>query len=316
MRAAYLFLILTCISCSFNKLAVDQLAQTLDKSSVEIQKESSWDHFHRSIPGSLQVTQSLLLESPDNKTLLALLTKGFAAYGYIVADTLHLRNRLLEREESASLEAAVHNFSKSLQFGFRYLKQQGLSLQGLQKAAKANKSQSYISEHLDSSNRHDLESAFYTGTAWLMMANVKRDHAELLSQITYANELITWVCSKKPNFERGLCPSLQAVYHLARPKMFGGKPELAKNILLKSMKRYKENLLIPVIYMEWYLIPFEKKKEYLKLSSKLKSFFEAQESQFFIPGKASNRHNSKLNLYNAMAAKRLRILNGLAKELL
>ena len=82
------------------------------------------------------------------------------------------------------------------------------------------------------------------------------------------------------------------------------------------MKRYKENLLIPVIYMEWYLIPFEKKKEYLKLSSKLKSFFEAQESQFFIPGKASNRHNSKLNLYNAMAAKRLRILNGLAKELL
>ena len=142
-------------------------------------------------------------------------------------------------------------------------------------AARNNKGGDYINNRLDANSLRDIETAFFTGTAWLLLANLKKDDIELVSQISAAFELINWVCSNNPTFQNGLCTTMQGVFYLARPKSLGGKPELALKLMKQSMKDHPQNLLIPVVYIEWYLVPFMKDKEYKKLKQVLIGKFEA-----------------------------------------
>ena len=70
------------------------------------------------------------------------------------------------------------------------------------------------------------------------------------------------------------------------------------------MKAYPQNLLVPIILMEWYLIPYEKESRYRVLKAKMQRVFRAKEKEHFIPGESLNSEHDMLNLFNAMAKKR------------
>ena len=277
------------IACSINQVAVRQVGPLLSESAPELQKERSWNFFKSATPGSLQLAESLLVHDPNNPDLLSLLTKGHASYGFVVFDTENLKDRLLESSEQPAAEQASLSFSKSLAYGFRYLDAKGIELKGLQDALSKEKAQAYLSEHLDQSSLLDREAAFFTGTAWLMLSNYQRNNMQLVSQLGLANELIRWVCSKEPGFQNGLCYAMEGVYYLAKPAMFGGKPEYAMEQLEKAMKLYPDNLLIPVITIEWYHLPQFDEAGYKKRKKQLKPAIAAWKNHVFVPGKETKK---------------------------
>ena len=290
--------------CSIQRIAIGQLAPALSSSSPVIQEEKNWQLFRDGTPGSLQLSEILLRSDPGNEDLLALLTKGYAAYGYIVNDTLHLAERLADVDRPTQKQQAIENLSKSLRYGLQYLKAKGVEYDGLVKASKSELAFNYLEDRLDSSDTGDLETAFFSGTAWLLLANHRKDNMLLVSQVPNAFELINWVCKHRPDFQEGLCSSMISVYHLARPKSLGGKPQLAIKLLKEAMKNNPKNLLVPVVYMEWYLLPYEKEGEYKALKNKLVKQFREFRKNHYIPGE-KNSKPSLLNLFNAMAERRL-----------
>ncbi|SMF59648.1 TRAP transporter TatT component family protein [Pseudobacteriovorax antillogorgiicola] len=294
--------------CSIQRLAIGQLAPALSSASPKLQEEKNWDLFKTATPGSLQLAEILLVSDPGNEDLLALLTKGYAAYGYVVNDTEYLHERLADVDEVQHKSRALFNLAKGLEYGFAYLEEQGVSYLAMLEEGKKGRSLDYLNSKLDKGDGLDLETTFFTGTAWLLLANLRKDNMILVSQISSAFQLIEWVCTNKPNYQNGLCSAMTGVFHLARPKTLGGKPELAVKLMQEAMKKHPDNLLIPVVYMEWYLIPFEKQDEFQAIKRKLAPKFKDRAKQHFIPGETLQSKSSMLNLFNAMAEKRFQAI--------
>ncbi|MFW7381364.1 MAG: TRAP transporter TatT component family protein [Oligoflexus sp.] len=298
-------------------MAVKQMGPMLSSASPELQKEKSWNFFKTATPGSLQLSEALLSHDPDNVHLLGVLTKGFASYGFVVHDTEHLAERLHEKRPQPAREEAMLAFSKALDFGFRFLNANDVKFEDLQSALREDRIGAVLDKGLDGNDILHQDTVFFTGTAWLLLANYRRDNMVIASQISLAFELIRWTCRHNPNYKAGLCQTMEAVFHLARPPMLGGKPDLAQKMLLEATKKNPHNLLIPVTYMEWYLLPREEEKEYLALKKDVQAKLKKWREQSFIPGVASpeDKGSDLLNLFNAMAEKRLAVIESVEKDL-
>ncbi|NRA66502.1 MAG: hypothetical protein HRU19_18585 [Pseudobacteriovorax sp.] len=291
-------------SCSIKTIAINQLAPILSEASPRLQKEKNWEYFRNATPGSLQLAEVLNEAEPENLDLLALLTKGFAAYGYVVNDTEFLADKLNDEDESPYKTRAILNLAKALQYGMTYLQAKGVTYQGILEAGRNGRASQYLTESLSKEELVDLETAFFTGTAWLLLANLKKDDMVIVSQVPSAFELISWVCQARPDFQNGLCPTMQAVYFLARPPTLGGKPKKAVSLLTSAMKANPNNLLIPVVLIEWYLIPRGDKKTYEGFKSRLNKAFDVRLNSFYVPGKPPDKTPDNLHLFNAMAEQR------------
>lgn len=309
-------LILFSYGCSIRQIAIQQLGPMLSEASPELQKERNWQQFKRATPASLQLSEVLLYNDPDNRDLHALLVKGYASYAYIVNDTEYLKDRLLEKEPSQHRQQAILYLSKALQYGFQYLQMAGIDYQAIQTQSKDDKLGKLFDQHLDADDPLDQETVFFTGTAWLLSANYQRDNMIMVSQITQAFGLINWVCDRKPNFQNGLCSTMQAVYHLARPPMMGGKPDLAQKLFQQAAKQYPNNYLIPVTYLEWYVVPRADEDLYNNLKKELQPKLRNWQKHAYVPGEASAaKKASMVDLFNAMAAERFATIVANEKEI-
>ena len=95
----FCFTVILSSSCSIQRLAIGQLAPALSSASPKLQEERNWNLFKNATPGSLQLSEVLLEADPGNEDLLALLTKGYAAYGYVVNDTEHYAEKLADVDQ-------------------------------------------------------------------------------------------------------------------------------------------------------------------------------------------------------------------------
>ncbi len=297
-----------------NKVAVDQLAPLLNESSGQLKAEKNFVFFKEATAGSLQFAESMLYASEKNEALLALLAKGYASYAFVVYDTLALKERLKREQSSPYRLAASQSFSKALTFGFRFLQGRGFQFEEFVKAAKDNMEREYLSRFVNLTKKIDHEAVFYTGFAWLMLANLNRDSLELASQIGHAFSFVAAACKEDPKFEQGLCPTLTAVYHLSRPKILGGKPEEGVSLLRNAMQEFPDNLLIAETYIEWALLPDLDKAEYMRLKELILEKQKGEAFEFFIPG-SKEAKASQTSLFNAMATERIKIISALENDL-
>ena len=296
--------VLSLSACSIKNFAIGELAPILSEASPRLQKEKNWYFFKKATPGSLQLAEVLLEAKPADQDLRALLTKGFGAYGYIVNDTEHLADRLQDKTDSEAKTQAVFNLGKGLSYGFAYLQDKGLDYEGLVAAGRSNQSKEYLDQFFNADNIQDIETVFFTGSSWLLLANLNKDNMQLVSQVGSAFELIKWVCDYQPNFQEGLCQIMSAVYLLARPKSLGGQPEKAKKILNQAMQQRPENLLIPVVMIEWYILPRSDETAYQQLKTKLQQDFAKRRQDFYYPARKVAASDDILALFNSMAERR------------
>lgn len=289
----------------------------LNSASDELQKEKNWYFFKNATPGSLQLSEALLVHDPENSDLLAMLAKGFASYGYVVYDTEHLAERVTDQDSQPNRQKAILAFAKGLNYGFRYLQLHDIDYPALQKAVKQDSVTALLDQHLAPDVRSDLETVFFTGTAWLLLANYKKDDMFIASQVTQAFELIKWVCHHKPDYQAGLCQTMEGVFHLARPPMMGGKPKTAQSLFQKAMQDNPENILIPVTYLEWYVLPRGDEKTYRQYKTQISKRLQEWRQQVFVPGREADPESSNkplLNLFNAMAERRFDIITASERE--
>lgn len=300
-------------SCSTTtRLAIGQISPVVYEGSESLQKEKNWDFFRASAPSSLQLAEMMLEKDPDNKELLALLTKGYASYAYVISDTLALAHRLEGEDDSDYHQQARVSLAKALSYGMRFMEESGVSYEAIKNAANKNELASLLNEQFDLDETIDKEALFFAGIAWLQSINYNMSQMLLTSQAGQAFSLIEAVCNKDPSFQNGMCPTLRGVYYLSRPRMLGGKPDTGKKLLSQAMLTYPDNHMIPVTLMEWYLVPAGEKGAYVKLRDQVLAKLKAWRKATYIPGESNSakgqRQRDLLNLINAMAEKRLGII--------
>jgi len=306
-------------SCSFHQIAVNSSSGLLLEASVTAQTESNFDLFRSAVPGNLLLMESLLSQSPENKDLLASLTKGYAGYAFAVNEQDMLNEEWGELKTEAGKNQALFNYTRSMNFGLRYLKHSQIEFNDL--IDKMNEPQG-ITHLLDkrlSDDTRDLELVLFTAQSLAALINLQKDNISLVAQLPVAKSMFDWVCMKDPKINYGMCDIFYAAYEAGRPKMLGGNPEKGKEIFLRAIANHPHNWLIRASYLQYYLIPQNDKEGFDQQLAFLKEREEAF-SKFHVytadpaQKEAEWSREPRLRFFQAIALKRIDLMNKYQKQ--
>ncbi len=255
--------------------------------------------------------EGLLYLQPENKRLLAGLTKGYAGYAFAIYDTLALEEELQGIDDGPMKKAALLNYSKAVEYGIRFFEVSGISYEQLQAAVNKDGSVGTLLDKEFSDDMLDLEGAFFTAQSLGGLIVHQRDDMLLVAQLPIVKGLFDWVCAKKPDINFGACDIFYGAYEAGRPRALGGNPDKGKEFFLKAIEKNPHNWLVRTNYMRFYLIPMGEEdgfKENLKILAEAEEKFSEQFKWRPVKNSGPEFSEKKLALYQAIALKQYEIL--------
>lgn len=300
--------VITSSSCTIiQRTAVNTTADIAFNGHKEIQKMGSWEEIKSALPASLAFAETMYPSSPNNLVLITQLIKGYGALGFVIFETESLVNHQNKELKAQYLEQASISYSKSLNYGQKYLKLAGIEWNEIYKAISQ---EDYLFKLFDKKlSEKDYDALFFIGQSWASLINLNRDNVKLVNHLPIARSLIQYVCQKKPNFEEGICDLFEAIYLTSRPKTLGGNPEAGNKLFKKLIDNYPYNLLYPVSYAQYFLVPQKDFAALKILNVDLEKKFQKFKDSLIYP-KYINEKNDFLkyeynNLYNVIATLRM-----------
>lgn len=309
----YIYCLVALTSCSyFKSKALSSMSQLMLDKSSSLTKESSFQFFKETTPSNLKLIESFHFIDPKDKNFITMLIKGHGGFGFSVYDTLALKDKFAEKEYSYNLDIAKVHYTKSMDFGAKYLALEGLTLKDL----KTKNLSSVLESNFD---EDDATALFYFAQSWGQLINTSRDNLYLISEITFVEQMLNWVCAKNPLFEEGVCDLYKAVFEAQKPRLMGGNPKVAESLFQVAMKRYPQNLLIKVSFIEYILIPQAQTAKYYRFKKMLaNNFYKWRKVLDYtkrLNSKMDYSPNDNTNLYNAVALKRFNTIIKFEKDL-
>jgi len=285
------------------KAAVNTTADLAHNGQQELQTMNSWEAIKSAIPAQLAFAETLIASSPNNTTLLAQLIKGNAGLGFAIFETQMIEFAHQEHQKNYFQQQAKLAYTRAVNWGEKYLLEKNIAWNELM--IGANNEQKLFDLLDDKLSRDDYLAVFFIGQAWVSLINLSRDYVRIVNHLPVARNLIRYVCTKDPNFENGMCTLFEAIYALSRPKMLGGDPALGNTLFAEVSKTHPYNLLFPISYFQYYLLPQKKFKELQEQAEKLKphfaAYWEAQQIPHYLKIQNNFLKHPENNLYNTIA---------------
>ena len=306
------------VGCNAHQLGVRAASGVMESAAIEMETESSYTLFQKGIPANIKTLEGLLYVDPNNEALLLALAKGYSAYGFGYHETEFLNDKFGGEETSAHRTQAIANYSKALRYSGRFLQNSGVRFKELQKAVRENRVTEYLDDYLDSDEISDLEAVFFAGQAWASLIHLQRDRVGLLAELDQASALIDWVCEARPDFQFGSCAIFYGTLYSSRPKMLGGDPDKGRQVFEKAISTHPQNMLLRLALIEHYAIPAMEQNLYNKQKEATQRFLVKQIETASTPGsilKEASTPQSRLNLYNAIAKRRLHLIEKQEEDL-
>ena len=305
-------------SCSVNKMAVGASSGLIYSSSEGLLAESNYEIFKSGVAGNLILIEGMLAQSPKNLNLLSTLNKGYAGLAFAVNETQMYEEEWGELKSEQGRKQALLNYSRAMNFGFRYLKENKIELSDVISLMNdARGIQQLLNKNL-SDDKRDLEVVLFTAQAMAALINLQKDNMGLVSQLSAAKGMFDWVCSKNPSINYGTCDIFNGALEAGRPQMLGGNPAKGKEIFLKSISQHPHNWLLRTSYMQYYLIPQNDEAGFKEQMLALKVFHEDFEKYYIYSNseKVETGWNREENLrfYQTLALKRYELMNRFQKQ--
>jgi hypothetical protein len=306
-------------SCSsFNKIAVSSSSGLLYSAGNEAETQPNYDLFKSGIAGSLVLMEGLLSASPKNLNIIATLTKGYAGYAFAVNETQMYEEEWAELKSEEGRKQAMFNYTRAMNYGFRYLKEKSIGLKDI--LDRANEPQGihlFLDKKLSEDER-DLEVVLFTAQSLAALINLQRDNMGLISQLPAAKGMFDWVCLKDPGINYGTCDIFYGAYEAGRPSMLGGNPQKGKEIFQKAIAKHPHNWLIRSSFLQFYLIPQNDEEGFKEQMAALaKNHEEFQKAYIYSNAEVGDvawMRESHLRLFQALAIKRYELMNRFQKQ--
>lgn len=305
-------------SCSINKMAVGGASGLIYSASEGVLAESNYEIFKSGVAGNLVLIEGMLAQSPKNLNLLATLNKGYAGYAFAVNETQMYEEEWAELKSEAGKRQALLNYTRSMDFGFRYLGDKGITLSDILSRANEPQGIHLLLDKKLSEDKRDLEIVLFTAQSLAALVNLQKDNMGLVSQLPAAKGMFDWVCLKDPSINYGTCDIFYGAYEAGRPTMLGGNPAKGKEIFLKAIAKHPHNWLVRTSYMQFYLIPQNDEDGFKEQMLALKVFHE-DFSKYYIysnteRSEAGWSRETSLRFYQTLALKRYELMNRFQKQ--
>ncbi len=320
VRNVGIFLILSLFtSCASMRSAGLGVASPMFKDAMTgIESEGNWDHFRASTPANLTLIDGLLSVRPTDPSLLLAAIKGNAGFAFGVEETLYLDDKLNDEDESVHKDNAIAYYSKAVDYGLRFLKDNDLELSDLQKAQKDPKGVRGLLESQLSNDDTTLELMLFFAQSMGSLINMQRDNILLVAQLPVVKGMFDWVCDEKPDIAHGTCSIFYASYEAGRPSTLGGNPSEGKRIFEEMIEKNPANWLARVSLIQFYAIPQYDEDAYRFHKKFLEQYVDILGDSFhWVPGREVNENfkDPSLRLYQAIAIKRYQIIKKYEEDL-
>jgi hypothetical protein len=252
--------------CSLSQLATDQTASLLATGSVALDRESDLVFARDAMPGSLKTIETFLINSPNNKDLLFLLTKGFNAYAllFLEADLERARLEGTDDEVDELNRRAVLHYLRARTYGFVLL-----NYVELEEAALSGNLQG-LDAALAGLQKEDAPALFWTTQAWASAINLSQDDPDMVGALPVVEKMMLRVMELDPNYLAGSPYIFMGSYYASRPRMFGGDPEKAQKYFQTALERHGEvNLLVPYMCGRLYAVQVQDRALFKKMMAKV-----------------------------------------------
>lgn len=287
--------ILICVpvmGCSLKKRAVDTFVDVLGEAEGVYLSEDDPELIGSALPFNLKTIETLLVSSPDNRSLLLSATKTFAlyAYGFVEPEAWKLSYQELDESERIRKRAAKL-YRRGYQYGTR-----GLEIDHPGIGSRLKKAPEEAAREL---GPEDVPLSVWTAAALGGAIGLSKDDPESTADVAVVGALLEHALRLEEDFEAGTTHELLMAYEASR---VGGSRE-------KALRHYERALALgsaksPSIWLGW--------AERVSVADQNRREFEellARSLAFDVEAYPANR------LLNLLAQRRARWLLAKADEL-
>ncbi|MFB0505322.1 MAG: TRAP transporter TatT component family protein [Thermodesulfobacteriota bacterium] len=210
--------------------AVGSILEDVARSSS---KQSDISVIREGTPAYLMLIDGLIEAYPQNEELLVAGAEAYSSYAAIIMEE--------DREKAKRL------YLKAKQYGLRAL-------------SKRQRFKELLPKHVDQFRtcladftKKDVPALFWTASSWGNWISLTTDSVEAMAEIPKVLCLMERVMELDEGFYYGGPHLFMAVYHVSRPKAYGGDPERARRHFEKAFELSQGKFLIAyVLYAKYY----------------------------------------------------------------
>lgn len=223
--AVLLFIVVSLSSCS------SLLTSTvIEPAMSNLQEQNDLDLVCEGAPAYLLMLDSMIVGSPQDAALLQNGIKAYSAYSGVVPEC----NR--SEREGALAEKA---------------KRYGLQLLTLALGIDPRGEQKLLDATLSELDKDDLSDVFWGTYGWLTWVKASSGSPSSLIELNIIEKIMQRLMALDESYENGAIPFFFGVFHAAKPEMFGGRPDLARENFEKALiYSHRRFLLIQTTYAE------------------------------------------------------------------
>jgi len=209
-------------SCSLVKgMAMKSMASAMQQSSIVYARDEDPELVGEALPFLLKTVEGLLVDRPNDATLLLTACQGFTSYAqaYVAVPADYREANDLEGARAAR-QRATRLFLRARKYGMRALE---LSYPGISKSIVDDPDKALVK-----TKKKDVPLLFWTGAAWGGAISMSKTDMDLVADLGVANALLQRANALDPHWNRGAVHEVLIALEAARSGGNGGSMDAAR----------------------------------------------------------------------------------------
>ena len=261
---ALLLLAAVLSACSPKAYVVSRAADALSSSGEAFARDDDPDLVRDAAPFPLKAMESLLAEQPENRNLLAALSRGFTQYSvaFVRQDAEEESDPLLRR---AGMERAGRLLLRAKEYGVRGL--------AVGRPGFAGRLEADPAAAAAQAGEGDVSLLFWTAASWSLAVTSTPDSPALLADLPRCEALMRRALTLDERFDGGAIHEYFIAFEGGRPEAMGGSAERARRHFERAMEISGGRKVSPLVtYAETVSVRAQDRKEYLDLLDRALAF--------------------------------------------
>jgi predicted anti-sigma-YlaC factor YlaD len=215
--------------CSMKSMAINSIAGAMEGSNEAFVTDDDPELVGDAFPFLLKMIETLLLEKPEQKTLLVLAAQGFTSYAqaWVSVPASEMEEVDLAAARAGRMRA-FHLFVRAKNYGLRALEvdypDMGTDLIDDPEAALAT------------TKEKDIPALFWTGAAWALAINSNKSDMMMVADFDIAIALLRRANDLDPAWNEGAAQEVMIVLEAATAGGQGGSLEAAREAFQRAME--------------------------------------------------------------------------------
>ncbi|MGH8129889.1 MAG: TRAP transporter TatT component family protein [Steroidobacteraceae bacterium] len=210
-----------CSGCSLERFATNRMADTLAASGTTYSADDDPELVGAALPFSLKLMESVLVETPEHRELLAATCAAFTQYAY--AFVQQEGDELALDDSDRAWEAwnrARRLYLRARDYGLRGL---DVALPGFSAELKADRAAA-----VQRAGKEEVDLLYWTAVSWAAAIAFGKDNPALVADLALVSALIDRSLTVDESWDRGAIHSFLITYSMARPDAVGDRVASAR----------------------------------------------------------------------------------------